>query len=127
MKATGVPASCARWMTNSANVRSPIPTSSSSLLTTLLTNSKRASSSIFREQRKVVYNNMGWRSRALEFVPGPIKDFVSRVNFVAGSGIEDKRGKGRGQAFQKKETKKESKARKRQEELEQGGWGQYVN
>ena len=84
------------------------------------------------EQRKVVYNNMGWRSRALEFVPGPIKDFVSRgVNLVAGSGthqaIEDKRGKGRGQAFQKKETKKERKARKRQEELEQGGWGRYVN
>ena len=83
------------------------------------------------EQRKVVYNNMGWRSRALEFVPGPIKDFVSRgVNLVARGGtqaIEDKRGNGRGQAFQKKETKKERKARKRQEELEQGGWGQYVN
>ena len=89
------------------------------------------------EQRKVVYNNMGWRSRALEFVPGPIKDFVSRgVNLVAGGGtqaIEDKRGKGRvkyangQQGFQKKETKKERKARKRQEELGQGGGGGYVN
>ena len=45
------------------------------------------------EQRKVVYNNVGWRSRAHEFV-NPIKDLVVRgINLVRGSqNNEDKKG-----------------------------------
>ena len=47
------------------------------------------------EQRKVVYNTVGWRSRAFELVVNPIKDLVVRgVNLVRGSQTaEDKKEK----------------------------------
>ena len=79
------------------------------------------------EQKKVVYDTMGWRSRALEFV-NPIKDLVVRgVNLVSGSqttgGEIEWKGRRKGgrqpngqQGCQKRETKKERKERKRREE-----------